>query len=453
MLVSVLKSSLADVSRDIRHATQIKRLPKRVRETIAEKENAGEILVKLIQLGIVFTLGTLYFLTPKSNTHLAFHPVPYFLLAYLILNVIGLVWAALRPLKDWSIYGSILIDFTLLYGLIWSFHIQYQQPPSFMLKMPTLLYVFIFIALRTLRFRSRFVLAAGLVATLGWAGLVIYAIDPEHDMVTRDFITYMTSNSILLGAEFDKIVSILIVTFVLVIALRRANSFFVSAITETNAAQQFSRFFDKTVAAGIRDAQDSIMAGDGVRRTGAILTVDIRGFSKLAQQLDPSDVVAMLAAYQQAVLPIIRKHGGSIDKFMGDGIMASFGAVADSDRFAVDAIRAAEEIADHFATITTASDELNLVVEQGIGLAVAAGPVVFGAIGVEDRLEVTVIGAPVNLSAKLEKFNKDLGSTLIVGQRALAFARAQGYEPSAPPRLVSSDVPGVDKPVELAVLR
>ena len=63
-----------------------------------------------------------------------------------------------------------VIDIVMLMGLIWSFHIQYHQPASFYLKAPTLLYVFIFIALRALRFEPRFVLTAGLVAAAGGAG-------------------------------------------------------------------------------------------------------------------------------------------------------------------------------------------------------------------------------------------------------------------------------------------
>src|SRR6266446_6296135 len=79
-------------------------------------------------------------------------------------------------LPEWLRYVSIVIDMALLLGLIWSFHLQYEQPPSFYLKAPTLLYIFIFIALRTLNFDARKVVTAGLVAVLGWLLLVAYVI-------------------------------------------------------------------------------------------------------------------------------------------------------------------------------------------------------------------------------------------------------------------------------------
>ena len=114
----------------------------------------------------------------------------------------------------WFLTLSVAADLTLLMMLIWSFHIQYDQPASFYLKAPTLLYVFIFIALRALRFETRFVLLAGLFSALGWLALVFYvvSIDPQDNMITRDYVAYMTSNTILLGAEFDKVISILMVT-------------------------------------------------------------------------------------------------------------------------------------------------------------------------------------------------------------------------------------------------
>jgi len=85
------------------------------------------------------------------------------------------------------LYLSIVLDMCLLLGLIWSFRLQYQQPPSFCLKSPTLLYVFIFIALRALRFEARYVVAAGLVAAAGWTGLASYAVyTTGTEMVTRD---------------------------------------------------------------------------------------------------------------------------------------------------------------------------------------------------------------------------------------------------------------------------
>jgi hypothetical protein len=98
---------------------------------------------------------------------------------------------------------SVIADMALLMVLIWSFHRAYQQPPSFYLRAPTPLYVFIFIALHSLRFDARYVLLAGATAITGWSLLVLYAAAFETGgmSVTRDYVEYMTGNTILLGAE------------------------------------------------------------------------------------------------------------------------------------------------------------------------------------------------------------------------------------------------------------
>ena len=106
---------------------------------------------------------------------------------------------------------------------IWSFHLQYRAPPALYLKAPTLMYVFILIALRTLRFEPGYVLLAGGCAALGWLGLFLYAAwGPAGDAFTHSYVEYVTSYRILRGAEIDKILSILVVTMILAFSLVRS---------------------------------------------------------------------------------------------------------------------------------------------------------------------------------------------------------------------------------------
>ena len=147
----------------------------------------------------------------------------------------------------------------------------------------------------------------------------------------------------------------------------------------------------------------------------------------MAADMDPSDVVTLLGEYQSKFIPLLLKRNGSIDKFLGDGIMATFGAVEQSDTYAADAMRAIDDImriSDEWAAERRARG----VPPLAINASVAAGPIVFGAIGDEERLEYTVIGASVNLSAKLEKHNKELGVRALTTEYAYQTALEQGYE-------------------------
>ncbi len=441
------------------HAPDRTKLPRRVTTAIHERERANEILARIIQLAIVLLFGFIYVISPKTSPAEAFYPVPYVLSIYLILSVIGFIWALKRTIPDWAIYGSILFDFTLLYGLMVSFHLQYMQPASFVLKAPTLLYVFIFIGLRVLRLESKFVLSAGVTAASGWLAMIIYVtrLDPGDNMLTRSYVEYLTSNSILIGAEVDKIMTIVFVTLILAAAVNASSNLLVTAATEKSAAQALSRFFDTSVASGIRDNSEELIAGRGVSVEAAVLNVDIRDFTKIANDMDASRVMDALSSYQSRIVPIIQNNGGIIDKFMGDGIMATFGTnSSDKDfeaKYAAAAMSAAEDILNDFKIWADEDGDLKNIARSGIGIGLAGGTIAHGAVGQSDRLEMTVIGSAVNLSAKLEKHNKILGTVFLAARNTYDKAILQGYEGKLQSNFKTSMIDGVPEPQDIVVLK
>lgn len=425
-------------------------LPLRVQRAIRDQQDASERLIGWFQLAIVAVFGVLYAGSPKSAST-AFAPVPWALGIYLCITLARL-WLAYRGrMAPPALYASVVLDMFLLVGLIWSFHLQYEQQPSFYLKAPTLLYVFIFIALRALRFEARFVVAAGLVAAASWFALALYAVHAGSS-VTRDYVHYMTSDAILIGAEFDKIVSILVVTAILAVAISRARNLLVRSVAEGQAAQDLSRFFSPEIAARITAAEEMVSAGSGQARSAAILFCDIRGFTGFSRTHPPNEVVAMLADYQHRIVPVIQNNGGTIDKFLGDGIMATFGAAFATDTCVADAFRAVDGIMGVAASWNAARAEAGEP-ELRICAGVSAGRIVFGAVGDESRLEYTVIGDAVNLAAKLEKATKRQKCRALADVATWEAGLAQGYSPPAPgERRLRCEVEGVERQLDLVVL-
>jgi len=429
-------------------------LPERVRAALMRRENNNEIVVRVLQLGIVLVFSILYSLAAKTSQATDFQPVPYVLTAYLFLSVIGLVWSMRAELPDWSVYCSILFDFMLLYGLMVSFHYQYEQPPSFILKAPTLFYVFIFISLRALRLEWKYVVAAGITAATGWVLVVIYvaSADPQDAMITRDYVEYLTSNSLLVGAEVDKIIAILFVTGILALVVNGSSNLLVTAVREQMAADDFSRFFDASIAKDIRSAQSQLQAGEGERRKVAVINIDIRGFSALAAFREPSEVMQLLSAYQGRVVPILKHHGAIIDKFMGDGIMATFGIDDPRMPFSRLSMEAAEAILADALLWKTQDPLLARLEKLEVGIGIASGDVAFGAVGQGERLEMTVIGAPVNASAKFEKHNKTLGARCIVSRLTYDMAVENGYVAKLPIRFSTEAIEGIAEPQDIVIL-
>jgi len=425
----------------------------RIREAIDRQRDASERLIGWIQLSVIVGLGVLFLLSPKTHeTAVYARPIGWALLAYFLFTLLRLGLSYRIRLPAWFLALSVVADMLLLLGIIWSFHIDYNQPPAFYLKAPTLLYVFLFISIRALRFDSRYVVLAGVVASAGWLLMIGYAIvyDGGMQAVTRNYVEYLTANRILLGAEFDKIITIALVTAILAVAIMRARKTLVRGAQEHAAAVALSRFFSPEIADRIAHAKEEIHAGEGQQRDAAILTTDIRGFTGISAAMPANDVIEILTEYQARLVPAIQNNGGSIDKFMGDGILATFGAAVPSAGYAADALRAAEAVADAAREWGAAREAAGRPVLR-VAVAVTAGPVVFGAIGDESRLEYTVIGDPVNLAAKLDKHGKGLNAGIVTTAETLALATTQDFKSSLNYKYVSAaGVAGVSEAVDLA---
>lgn len=428
-------------------------MPVRIRAAIEAQQDDSERLAGWIQLGIVLFFAALYSLAPKTyDGDLMYPPVTIALSGFVAAALVRLAVAHLARAPGWFVAGMILVDVALLLALVWSFHMQYSQPPAFSLKAPTMLYLFIFIALRTLRFQARYVLLAGGASAAGWMALASWAVFADPGMVTRDYVHYLTANAVLIGAEIDKVIAILVVTGVLALAIVRARRLLVVAIVEASAVRELSRFFAPEIASRIAGAEHRLRPGQGEAREASVLTVDIRGFTGLSRTLAPSELIALLVEYQARIVPAIRKHGGSIDKFLGDGILATFGGSQFSPTHAADALRALDALVDE-------SDAWNAERRQAgqqpvkLGAAAASGRMVFGAVGDESRLEYTVIGEPVNLAAKLEKHTKAIGARAAVAGQTYELALAQGYAArQVPEHIAGALVEGIEAPADIVVL-
>lgn len=426
------------------------RLPERVRESIARQQLESEILIGWVQLALVIVFGSLYAVAPKTAVmaDLAdFRPVPWALGLYFAFTAARLALAHRGRLPDAVVMLSIVVDIGLLMTLIWSFHIQYQQPAAFYLKAPTLLYVFIFIALRALRFEAKYVLVAGLAAAVGWAFLLWYAVYGEMRIgnpVTRDYVLYITSNRVLIGAEIDKIISIVLVTVVLAVAVTRAQRTLWHSILEETAARDLSRFVSPEIADRIVSADKPIQAGDGELRTATVMFTDIEGFSTISEKLSPPALAATLNEYFGALSNVVEKNGGVISMFQGDAMLVTFNTVTRDPNHAVSALKTALGIQEMVKS-RTFGDGITLKTRCGVN----TGDIVIGAVGAKDRLVFTVHGDEVNVAARLEQLNKRYGTYVLCTART----KAEAGDRFAYERLGEVTVRGRTAPTEIYAVR
>ena len=396
-------------------------MPLRVRRALEAQQIGAEILIGWAQLLLVCFFFLLYELARKPSVETPFHPLPWVLGAFALFTLLRLGLAYLRIVAPWFVGGSVLVDNGLLLLLIWSYHIQYMQPAAFSLKAPTLLYLFLLIALRTLRFEPTYVIVSGVGAAVGWAVLVLVALaEPSlTTQVTRDYIEYLTSNKILIGAEVDKIISILVVTFVLALAIVRARRLLMRAVTDATVARELTRFVAPEVANHIATADHPIQPGDGEVKTASILFCDIEGFSSVSERLAPDRLMRLLNEYFSAMAEIVARHGGVITAYQGDAMLIGFNTARPDRDHAANALRTALDIQDMTARSRFGDDEA-VVLRTRCG--VNTGPLVAGAVGSPERLLFTVYGDEVNIAARLEQLNKSFGTYVLATEQTLAAA-------------------------------
>lgn len=168
----------------------------------------------------------------------------------------------------------------------------------------------------------------------------------------------------------------------------------------------FGTYVDPEVAQHILEA-DSQLSGEEVEVS--VLFMDVRGFTTFSEENPPGVVVESLNSLFEAVVPIIQEHGGRVDKFIGDCIMAVFGAPVHYDDHALRAVRAGMDMVRK--------------VESGgagalrVGIGVNSGQVVAGNLGGGGRYEFSVIGDPVNVAARVESTTRKTGDVLLVAER------------------------------------
>ena len=168
---------------------------------------------------------------------------------------------------------------------------------------------------------------------------------------------------------------------------------------EALVLSNFQRYFSPDLARQIAEHGEQVKLG-GTKRDVVILFSDIRGFTSMSEKMDPDDVAQLLREYFTEMVEIIFRHGGTLDKFIGDAIMALWGAPLgtedDSDkamRAAIDMQRKLVELNEHWKA--TGKPPVT------IGIGINCGQVFAGNIGSEQRLEYTVLGDAVNTASRL----------------------------------------------------
>jgi adenylate cyclase len=198
---------------------------------------------------------------------------------------------------------------------------------------------------------------------------------------------------------------------------------------EEVARANYSRFLPEYVVKQMLENPSSFKLG-GVNQTITVLFADIRGFTRISEHAPPEKIVTLLNKYFSAMTDIIFAHGGTLDKYLGDGLMALFGAPATTPQDAGNALNAAVAMQRRIIGINQELSGEGLP-EIGAGIGLHTGEATVGYIGSERRSEYTAIGDTVNTASRLE--SNSLGGEILISDATARAARSRyGLKPRQP---------------------
>ena len=187
----------------------------------------------------------------------------------------------------------------------------------------------------------------------------------------------------------------------------------------------FGRFVPPPVVDAVIERADDDQGLPGVRREGTVLFCDLRGFTSVAERLEADRVIELLNRYLEGMSDAILDHGGTVVSYMGDGIMAVFGAPLEQRDHADRALAAAREMAG--PRLTAFNDWLRAAgidARFELGIGINSGAVMSGTVGSRRRLEYTAVGDTTNAAARLEAMTKGTPHAVFVSDATRELLRS-----------------------------
>jgi adenylate cyclase len=306
-------------------------------------------------------------------------------------------------------------------------------PVAMQLHFGNFIYFFVLLAGATLAYSWRTVIAVGT-----WtAGLWIIGIlwvwwqpDRAPELTARvtaavggdqRLLQLISPNSIVFGTRIQEIVVFLIVAVTLAVAVRRSNDLLIRHAAVERERGNLARYFSPNVVDELSRHDEPLKQ---VRTQNvAVLFVDIVGFTAFADTRTPEEVVRTLREFHALMEQEVFRHSGTLDKYLGDGLMATFGTPFAGEADAGNALHCAQAMlaaAERWSDEREASGEAPIRVSFGLHY----GPVVLGDIGVT-CLEFAVIGSTVNAASRLEALTRALGCALVASDDLVKQAKAE----------------------------
>jgi len=339
-----------------------------------------------------------------------------------------------KPFSEWRQYVSAFIETSIPTAGIF-FTVSLLGPVN-ALTSPVILWYPLFILLSALRLNFRITLFTGLVAAASYLSLAFWLITRPASQSADPFL--IAGPQHLIKGIFLLAMAVMTGFVTLQIKRRVLNS---AQITEerNRISRMFGQHVSPEVMKELLEQQPDRLSEE---RYVCVMFLDIRGFTSFAETKRPEEVVAYLDSLFEFMIEIVNRNNGIINKFLGDGFMAVFGAPLSDGREDINAVNAAREI---LARLTDECAQ-NRILPTTLGIGLHSGTAVTGRVGSAVRQEYTVIGDVVNLASRIEQLNKQFNSQLLISEEVWNAARDQA---ATAERIGETHVKGRAAPIQI----
>ena len=318
-----------------------------------------------------------------------------------------------------------------------------DAPLTFQYESEAFKFFFLLLAMATLAYSWRTIIAVGTWTAGLWiaaAGFIWY-FNGDHADISRalreifpaegptEFVWYATDPTHMKwDFRIQDIVAFLLCAIILAVSVRRSNNLLLAQAAVERERANLARYFSPNVVDQLSSNDEPLK--QVTEQEVAVLFVDIVGFTGYAASRSPQEVIRTLREFHERMEREVFRHNGTLDKYLGDGLMATFGTPFAGETDALDALACARAMAlavDEWNRTRTAAGQPAIRASFGVHV----GPVVLGDIGA-NRLEFAVIGNTVNIASRLEALSRPLDVRLVASDSLIQRARSQAGRSDAP---------------------
>ena len=378
----------------------------------------------------------------------------YFLGILALLAVLAMGWWLLsrgRLRAPWIKYALVTAEMAVL---SWALIVPppvgpWPWPPTIIYHGSSVTFFFVLLAASVFAYSPRLVLWAGAMAALFWALGAAW-------IATRPGVTALVDPSaggtqppkrlldivydpmfINLGVRIEEVLTIFIVTGVLTVAIWRVRRVVWRQARAERARADLARYFSPGQVDALTVSDEPLRE---IRtQTVAVLFADMVGFTGISEKMDPPDVIELLREFHRRMEQAVFDNGGTLEKFIGDEVMATFGTPRPDPSDTTNALKCAVAIRETMAQWNERREAAGRQLLR-VGVGIHYGPVVIGDIGGDRRLEFAVLGDTVNVASRLEQLTRKLGVTIVASDEVVSRARQQSGEVACE-GLVQADSP------------